>query len=236
VRGASPPFMIELPTYKLPEWKVVTHRVLGQSKAFLVRAGTVIFSVTVVIWALAYYPRSEATVAHFEQLRGETESSVAAPVALDERVAEIDGLEAGELLRQSYLGRAGRAIEPVFEPLGWDWRISMAALASFPAREVIVATLGTIFNLGAEEDEASQPLREKLRSATWPDGTPLFDVAVALSIMVFFALCAQCGATLAVIGKESGSWKWAGVTFAYMTGLAYVAAMATYQLVSRVIA
>ncbi len=236
VKGDSPPFMIELPSYKIPEWHVVLHRVREKSWAFLVRAGTVIFGVTVVIWALAYYPHSEETLAGYEAQRVEAQSAVTDAAALDERLSEIGQAQAGQMLRESYLGIAGRAVEPVFAPLGWDWRISMAALASFPAREVIIATLGTIFNLGADEDEASAPLREQLQKATWPDGTPLFDVAVALSVMVFFALCAQCGATLAVIGKESGSWKWAGFTFVYMTTLAYLAATATYQIMSRLIA
>ena len=116
-------------------------------------------------------------------------------------------------------------------PLGWDWRIGCAAIASFPAREVIVGTLGVIYKLGDGEDEESQSLREKLRQSTW-SGTdrPVFNVPVALSIMVFFALCAQCAATLAVIRREANSWGWALFTFVYMTGMAYVAALATYQI------
>jgi ferrous iron transport protein B len=113
--------------------------------------------------------------------------------------------------------------------LGWDWRIGCAVIASFPAREIVISTLGVVYRLGAEEDESS--LRETLRSATWP-GTdrPVFNTPVALSIMVFFALCAQCAATLAVIRRETNSWRWPAFTFAYMTTLAYLGALATYQI------
>jgi ferrous iron transport protein B len=109
----------------------------------------------------------------------------------------------------------------------------MAAIASFPAREVIIATLGTIFSLGGDVDEESDTLRAALTSATWPDGRPLFTVATAVSIMVFFALCAQCGATLMVILRETGQWRWPVLTFTYMTVLAYVAAWLSFVVVSR---
>ena len=141
--------------------------------------------------------------------------------------------EAGAALRYSLLGRMGTWIEPLVEPLGWDWRIGTAAIASFPAREVVIATLGTIFNLGNEQDEASVSLREKLHTVTWPDGRPLFNVAVALSIMVFFALCCQCVATLATILRETKSWRWPAFTFVYMTGLAYLGAFVTYHVAIR---
>ena len=117
--------------------------------------------------------------------------------------------------------------------LGWDWKIGMAAIAAFPAREVVIGTLGTIYNLGRGVDEETPALRDALFAATWPDGTPVFNLAVALSLMVFFALCCQCGATLAVIKRETNSWRWPLFTFTYMTVLAYVGALATYQIVSR---
>jgi ferrous iron transport protein B len=125
----------------------------------------------------------------------------------------------------------GKAIEPVVRPLGWDWRIGCAAIASFPAREVLVATLGVIYNLGEGQDEESPELQETLRAATWT-GTdrPVFNIPVALSVMVFFALCAQCASTLAIMRRETGSWSWPALTFVYMTGLAYVGALITYQV------
>src|SRR2546430_326864 len=127
----------------------------------------------------------------------------------------------------------GRWIEPAVRPLGWDWKIGMAALASFPAREVVVGTLGLIYDLGeGEAEEIADPLGSKLQGATWEDGSgrKVFTVPVALSLMVFFALCCQCASTLAVIKRETNSWRWPLFTFTYMTVLAYVGALVVYQL------
>ena len=119
-------------------------------------------------------------------------------------------------------------------PLGWDWKIGCAVLASFPAREVVIGTMGVIYQLGGEQDEESVPLREALKRDRWEStGNPVFNVPVALSIMVFFALCAQCASTLVVIWRETASWRWPLFTFAYMTGLAYIAAYLTFQIGSR---
>jgi ferrous iron transport protein B len=151
---------------------------------------------------------------------------------LDAKIAAVEARADGEQKRNSLLGRAGRLIEPVVRPLGWDWRIGAAAIASFPAREVVVATLGVIFDIGSdvEGEEGVSRLQLALQDADWRDGRPLFTVPVALSIMVFFALCAQCVSTLAVIRRETNSWGWPAFSFAYMTALAYVASLITYQL------
>ncbi|MCX7701687.1 MAG: hypothetical protein N2039_12495, partial [Gemmataceae bacterium] len=148
----------------------------------------------------------------------------------------------GQWRRQSWLGRAGRLVEPLVRPLGWDWRIGMAVLASFPAREVVVGTLGIVYNVGAvdvaEVAEADDPgtttLGQALRDAVWDDdpSRPVFSVPTALSIMVFFALCCQCASTLAVIRRETRSWFWPAFTFVYMTALAYLGALLTYQIAS----
>jgi ferrous iron transport protein B len=147
----------------------------------------------------------------------------------DDKIAAIDNAQAQELLRNSYLGRMGVAIEPAVRPLGWDWRIGVAAIASFPAREVVIAVMGTVFGVG-EADETSRPLKQKLLEARREDGTPLFTLATGLSLMVFFALCCQCAATLAVMRRETQGWKWPLASFVYMTGLAYVVALATFQI------
>jgi ferrous iron transport protein B len=160
--------------------------------------------------------------------------------AVADELASLDteaGLEAarrGAAQRQSILGRLGRLVEPVVRPLGWDWRLGCAAIASFPAREVVLGTLAVIYNLGdvdPGEEEGGTALVRRLRAATW-DGTnrKVFTLPVALSIMVFFALCAQCASTLVVIGRETNSWLWPIVTFTYMTVLAWLGAFATYQI------
>ena len=152
----------------------------------------------------------------------------------------LDRLSASLHQQYSYLGRAGKAIEPAVRPLGWDWRIGAAAIASFPAREVVMGVLGVIYQLGPEVDvgqESDQSrLGEQLRAARWDDtGERVYNLPVALSIMVFFALCAQCAATLAVIRRETNSWRWPAFTFAYMTVLAYIGALLTYQIGIRLL-
>ena len=221
LKGDPPPFLLELPSYKTPDLRTVLLRVYHSSRAFVVRAGSLILATTIAMWALAYFPRSEAVVEHHQ-----VERQAVAPEALD----ALEKRQAAELVENSYLGQAGHWVAPVVRPLGWDWRIGMAVIASFPAREVIISALGTIYSLGADEDEGSESLRTTLAAATWPDGRPIYTLAVALSIMVFFALCAQCLSTLVVIKKETGSYGWALFSFGYMTAFAYVGALATYQV------
>lgn len=238
-RGPTPPFVMELPSYKLPGLWVVLHRMLEQGWAFVYRAGTLILAVSILVWALAYYPRDDARIdpallVRQAELQQQLEASPAADQSASPAASElatIDNRIAAAHLENSYLGRMGKAIEPLVRPLGWDWRIGCAAIASFPAREVVVATLGVIYNLGEGQDEGSDELKDTLRAATWA-GTdrPVFNVPVALSIMVFFALCAQCASTLAVMRRETGTWRWPALTFVYMTTLAYVAALVTYQV------
>ncbi|MFO0891894.1 MAG: ferrous iron transport protein B [Isosphaeraceae bacterium] len=243
LRGATPTFLMEMPPYKWPSPGVVLHRVFERGWDFLRNAGTIIFAVSIVMWGALYYPRispDEALPLLAEQERLEAQLKVAESTgdtvgleAAQAALAEVTNRLEGAQKRQSVLGRAGRLIEPLVRPLGWDWRIGSAVIASFPAREVVVATLGVIFDVGEEaaEDEGSRRLGTALREATWPEtGRPLFNVPVALSVMVFFALCAQCVSTLAVIGRETESWTWPLFTFVYMTAIAYVAAFLTYQV------
>lgn len=228
LRGPTQSFLLELPSYKRPSARVVFFRMWEQGKAFASSAGTMIVAVTIVIWALGYYPRPNSIAVEHEALRAAAQAQHSGD-ELDARLGQIEVDEAGAYLRQSWLGRMGRFIEPAVAPLGWDWRIGTAAIASFPAREVVVATLGTIYNLGTDIDETSPGLRATLQSAAWPDGRKVFNIAVAMSLMVFWALCCQCGATLATIKREMGSWGWPVLTFVYMTGLAYLCAWITYR-------
>jgi ferrous iron transport protein B len=224
--GPPVPFLLELPPYKMPSWRVVLFRVYDRSWAFVRRAGTIIFATAVLIWAASYYPTQPEIATHYANLR--------AAAASPEETQALNRAEAGAKLRGSFLGRAGGVIEPLVQPLGWDWKIGMATLASFPAREVVIAALGTIYNLGSGQDETSVELRQTMRAERWPDGRPVYTPAVALSVMVFFALCCQCAATLATIRRETGSWTLPVFTFMYMTTLGYTAAWATYQLGSKV--
>jgi ferrous iron transport protein B len=207
--------------------------------AFLARAGTVIFAVTIVVWALAYYPRAEGQVA--AEIAAQRAQLQDDPTALAEfnKPQNLERLSASLHERYSFLGRAGHWIEPAVRPLGWDWRIGCAAIASFPAREVVMGVLGVIYQLGRDVDVGAEgtqhDLQAQLQAARWDDtGEAVYNLPVALSIMVFFALCAQCAATLAVIRRETNSWRWPAFTFAYMTTLAYVGAFITYQISIRI--
>ena len=211
-RGPPQPFVLELPSWRWPQPAVVGERVREAAVSFLKNAGTLILAVSIVVWALGSFPKPVIQA------------------GVDPESAE----QQGEALRQSFLGQAGRFIEPVVKPLGWDWRIGCAAVASFPAREVVLGVLGVIYNLGdvdPGEEEGEGMLIRQLRSATW-DGTDrkVFTLPVALSIMVFFALCAQCASTLVIIGKETASWVWPLVSFTYMTALAWIGAFCVFQL------
>lgn len=250
LKGQPPPLVLELPAYKWPSPRVVVRRVLDRSWDFLHAAGTVIFAVSILMWAALYYPRvPERDLAPLAAERDQIEAGLnqaresADEAAIEEAAAALtvaQGRLDGYQKRQSWLGRAGRWIEPAVKPLGWDWRIASAVLASFTAREVLVASLGVIFDAPAAEDgdQAEDPgLQEALKTATWPTtGKPLFTIPVALSVMVFFALCAQCASTLAVIGRETGSAMLAVFCFAYMTSLAYVAAWAVFQTANWLLA
>jgi len=225
-------FVMELPDYKLPSVRVVLYRVYERAVAFVTRAGTLIFATTILVWAAGYFPGDRTELRQIERQIEETTETANPEEPSPELAALYDQHNAinADLMRRSYLGRAGQAIEPVVRPLGWDWRIGVGVLASFPAREVIIATLGTIYSLGGDVNAESTGLQDALKQSRWPDGRPVYNVPVALSLMVFFALCAQCASTLMIIRRETNSWRWPVVCFAYMTALAYVAAFVVYQV------
>lgn len=247
-KGDMPPFVMELPPYKWPSFQVVFFRVWERGWAFITRAGTLIFCTSILVWAAGYFPVDRSKIHELETNRESLEAELSAlptPEETDDTAtlaqiaqldAQISGLASeemvlgGQAIEKSFLGYAGHAIEPLVRPLGWDWKIGVGVIASFPAREVIIATMGTIYSLGGEVSEEDEGLREALVNAKWSDGKPVFNFSVALSIMVFFALCAQCAATIMTIQRETNSWKWAAFTFFYMTTLAYLGAWITYLI------
>ncbi len=230
-RGEPSPFLLELPDYRVPSLRVVLERVWESGQSFVARAGSLIFATSVLVWAGGSFPGDQRERYELTAKLEALEASGADPegeelTAVTTKLNQVNG----DLLRGSVLGRIGQSIEPVFKPLGWDWRIGVGVLASFPAREVVIATLGTIYSLGGDVSEEDEGLRGTLTAATWPDGTPVFSIPVALSIMVFFALCAQCVSTLMVIRRETNSWRWPVFSFVYMTVLAWIGAFLTYQI------
>jgi ferrous iron transport protein B len=219
------PFVLELPRYQMPKPRDVVWRMWQNAAEFVSKAGTVIFAITIIVWALSYFPR-DASVA--ERIK-------AANPAASEEVVKAK-LQAA-YVEQSYMGRFGKAVQPIFDPLGFDWKITVGVLASFPAREVIVSTLGVTYSVGEDAEADSQHLRKAMQDAKWSEGpragTPIFSLAAVLALMVFFALCSQCGPTIATLAQETGGWKWAAGSFVYMTALAWLAGTAVYQVVIR---
>ena len=230
LRGSTPTFLMELPPYRTPNLKSVLVRLVERAKAFLVRAGTVIFFVSVVVWALAYFPRSEILAADFERQKLAVESSVQVEAEREQAIQILENELAAAQMEQSLLGRMGKTVAPIFKPLGWDWKLSAAVIASFPAREVVIAVLGTTYAVGADVDEEDEGLRDRVRNAAWPDGRKVFTPGIALGLMVFYALCLQCAATVVVIHRETNSWRWPAFAWVYMTSLGYLGALACAQL------
>ncbi|PAZ07628.1 MAG: ferrous iron transport protein B [Opitutia bacterium AMD-G1] len=219
------PFVLELPRYQMPKPRDVIWRMWQNAAEFVSKAGTVIFAITIIVWALSYFPR-DASVA--ERIKAANPSATEEVVKSKLQAAYVE---------QSYMGRFGKAVQPIFDPLGFDWKITVGVLASFPAREVIVSTLGVTYSVGEGAEADSQHLRQAMQDAKWSEGpragTPIFSLAAVLALMVFFALCSQCGPTIATLAQETGGWKWAAGSFVYMTALAWLAGTAVYQVVIR---
>lgn len=227
LRGPKPSFVLALPEFRMPNARTVLMKLADRAWIFLRRAGTVIFAVAVVVWALAYFPRADDIES--QRLAAQVEvQTVLEGEALAAEIARIDNEAAAAQLAQSWLGRMGQGIEPLFRPLGWDWRVSAAVIAGFPAREVVVAVLGTIYAVGSEADESS--LAERLTSATWPDGRTVFTLPMVLGLLIFYAWCLQCAATLAVIKRETNTWRWPLFAWGYMTALGYAGALMIFQI------
>ncbi len=217
----DPSFLaIQLPVYRMPQWKNVAITVLEKVKAFVMGAGKIIIIISLVLWVMANFgPGNNMANAM------ETAQQSAAAQQLD--TAATNDLVAAYRLEASWAGSLGKFIEPAIRPLGYDWKIGIALITSFAAREVFVGTMSTIYSIGSTEDEVL--LREKMKAATWADsGAPVYTLATAISLLVFYALAMQCMSTIAVVKRETGSWKWALFQFIFMSLVAYLGAWAAY--------
>ena len=222
LKGKRLPFLIELPPYRFPRWRDVLRMMWNKSSVFLKEAGTVILGCSIALWALLYFPRDlPAGAPDFAALIEAAPTQQAKQVLDDKRQA----LQ----LENSYGGRLGHAIEPAIAPLGFDWKIGVGIIGAFAAREVFVSTLGIVYAVGGDADEASAPLRTALRNEKTADGTRAYTPLVGLSLMIFFALACQCMSTLAVVKRETGGYGWPLFLFTYMTVLAYVVSFLVYQ-------
>jgi ferrous iron transport protein B len=200
-------FIMELPPYRLPLLSSLWWRVYDSGKTFLFNAGSIILSMTVILWILASYPKTDPDL----------------------------NLTPKERVEASYAGQMGRLVEPIIKPLGFDWKIGVGLITSFAAREVIISTFATLYNIEADKEQETVSLKKALQNDRYPDGRPVFSLMTALSLLVFFVYAAQCMSTFAIIKRETNSWRYPFIMLLYMNVIAYVASLAVYQIGSRLI-
>lgn len=234
LKGEAQPLVLELPSYRMPSLRNSLLTVVDRAVSFLKNAGSVILVISMVLWFLTNYPKTKESDLSPESSQLVATLNASADSTDNSEEAEVFRTRADGILQQqgmanSFAGRMGRAVEPVFAPLGFDWKINIGILSSFAAREVIVGTLAIVYGIGEAAAEDEQTLVETLRSQERPDGSPVFDTATCLSLLVFYVLAMQCLPTQAVTRRETGSWKWAIFQLAFMTILAWAAAFVTYQ-------
>jgi ferrous iron transport protein B len=239
LKGETPMLIMELPPYKRPLARIVVRHMWDRSRLFLRRAGTVILGINILLWFLASYPRSEEITRQFDAQRNAILATAVpgptAPQALEssrsEKLAALDQEENGAKLRYSFAGRMGRLIEPAIRPLGFDWKMGIGIISSFAAREVFVSTMSTVYNLGkgADSQAITPSLAKTLREQTRPDGTMVYTALTAVTLMVFYVFALQCVSTVAIVRRETNSWKWPAFQWLYMAVLAWVLAFVTYQ-------
>jgi len=215
-------FILELPTYRSPRWKNVIPTMISKARIFVTDAGKVIMVISLVLWFLCSFGpgnKMQQVSQRYEQLKTQPGANI----------AQLEKEQQTAKLENSYAGIMGKAIEPAITPLGYDWKIGIALITSFAAREVFVGTMATLYSVG-EEDKGSLLLKEKMKAATRPDGKPVFNLASGLSLMIFYVFAMQCMSTLAVVKRETRTWKWPIIQLIYMTGLAYLMSLLVYQL------
>lgn len=216
-------FILELPTYRAPRWTNAVTTMIGKAKIFVFDAGKIIMMISLLLWALSTYGPKEkmaAVTAKYEQLAKDN----------PQQANELNKQRKTALLQNSFAGTLGKAIEPAIRPLGYDWKIGIALITSFAAREVFVGTMATLYSVGEDANENNSTLRQKMGAAVRPDGSKVYDLATGLSLLVFYVLAMQCMSTLAVVKRETRSWKWPVIQLFYMTGLAYFMSWVVYRI------
>ncbi len=218
--------IMELPTYRLPKWSNVGYTIVEKTKAFVFEAGKIILAISVILWVLASYGPGDSLHSAEAVVLEESKNLRLTEDGLADRIAAYK-------LEHSYAGIIGKAIEPVIRPLGYDWKIGIALITSFAAREVFVGTIATIYSIGSVSDSDTSTIQQRLKSEINPEtGGPRFTPAVGFSLLVFYTFAMQCMSTIAVVYRETKGWKWPLIQLAYMTGLAYISALLVFQILS----
>jgi ferrous iron transport protein B len=214
-----------MPSYKIPLLQNVGINVLEKTKAFVYGAGKIILAISIVLWFLGSHGPQD-TFGNAEKILNQQVNSTIPKVT----PSQIENQVAAYKLENSYIGIIGRSIEPVIKPLGYDWKIGIAIVTSFAAREVFVGTLSTIYSVGNSEEEAT--IKKRMEAEIKPDGTKIFNFATGISLLLFYAFAMQCVSTLAIVKKETNSWKWPIIQLVFMSGFAYVTALIAYQFLN----
>ena len=215
-------FILELPTYRSPRWNNVLPTMINKARIFVMDAGKIIMIISLVLWGLSSFGPGN-TMQNLTQQYDQMKTQPGAAIA------QLDKEYHTAKLENSYAGIIGKSLEPAIAPLGYDWKIGIALVTSFAAREVFVGTMATLYSVG-DTDEGSLLLKEKMKAAVKPDGTPVFTLATGLSLMIFYVFAMQCMSTLAVVKRETRSWKWPVIQLIYMTTLAYLMSWVVYQI------
>ena len=227
--GRSRPMVLELPTYKMPSIRTAVYTTIDRATVFLKNAGTMILAICVVLWWLSAYPKVDPP-AEVVTMRASAEAiQYSNPDEAAKILEQADRLEASNAQANSFIGRLGHFVEPVFKPVGYDWKLSVGVLSSFAAREVFVSTMGILISGTDEVDVEDSGFLHRFSEAPRDDGTPLFTTATSASLLVFYVLAMQCMPTMIVVKREVGSWKWVGLQWIYMSGMAYLFALAMYH-------
>jgi ferrous iron transport protein B len=232
LRGEPPLLIMELPAYKRPVLKVIIRHMWDRSRLFLRRAGTVILGINILLWFLATYPHDSKSDQAFTARRAAIQQQGASQAEVKDRMAALDNEQSGEKLRRSFAGRMGRFIEPAIAPLGFDWKMGIGLVSSFAAREVFVSTMSTVYNVGKYDRSESgrRDLVETLRAQKTAEGHPVYTPLTALTLMVFYVFALQCVSTVAIVRRETNSWKWPLFQWFYMGVLAWGFSFATLHL------
>jgi ferrous iron transport protein B len=216
-------FILELPIYKQPRWNNIFITMIEKAKVFVFDAGKVIMVISLLLWGLSSFGPSDK--------RSNIQQTYADKIQQDPlHAVQYEREQSAALLEHSYAGILGRAIEPAIEPLGYDWKIGIALITSFAAREVFVGTMATLYSVGEAESDSGETLTAKMQSAKRADGSMVYTRATGFSLLIFYLLAMQCMSTLAVVKRETGSWKWPVIQLLYMTALAYLFSYVAYQI------
>jgi ferrous iron transport protein B len=232
-RNKETPFVMELPTYRLPTFRNIVYHMWDKTQHYLKKIGSVILLGVIIIWALEYFPRETKQTGNFEhKIENTLQNSNLSETEIAENITDLEQQKESDRLMNSYLGRLGKFIQPVMKPLGFDWKMSISLLAGLPAKEIVVSTMGVLYQGGDEKNTVNlqQKLQNEVHQTGQLQGQKVFTQPAALAFLIFILIYFPCIGVVATIKNEAGSWKWAAFVIFYTTSLAWIVSFAVYNL------